>query len=89
MVVRGERGRSSRRRSDTSVAMSSYAPTLVSSQNAMFAVSISGVSLVVGQVRQEVQRRCQDILNWEGLVNSMIVPNLLDCVCVCVRVYEL
>ena len=29
-------------------------------------MSVAGVSLVLGQPRQEVQHRCQDILNWEG-----------------------
>lgn len=35
-------------------------------QNATFAVSVSGVSVVQGPAREEVQRHCQDILNWEG-----------------------
>jgi mRNA-capping enzyme len=35
-------------------------------ENATFAVSVPGVSVVLSPVREEVQRRCQDILNWEG-----------------------
>lgn len=41
---------------------------LLSVQNATFAVSVSGVGVVTGPMREEVQRRCQDILNWEGSV---------------------
>jgi mRNA-capping enzyme len=35
-------------------------------ENATFAVCMSEVSVVQGPVREEVQRRCQGILNWEG-----------------------
>lgn len=57
----------------------------LSLQNATFAVCMSEVSVVQGPVREEVQRRCQGILNWEG---SALLASLWRFVTVSRGVYR-
>jgi mRNA-capping enzyme len=54
-------------------------------ENATFAVCMSEVSVVQGPVREEVQRRCQGILNWEG---SALLASLWRFVTVSRGVYR-
>ena len=65
----GDTGSRKRRREQQKEVSSCFSTNCLTAgcvQNATFAVCVSDVSVVRGPVREEVQRRCQDILNWEG-----------------------
>ena len=68
-VARGRGGENNRKRCaspKTMIIIMSIFPPLC--QNATFAVAVNGVSAITGPVREDVQQRCQDFLNWEGSV---------------------
>ena len=68
-VARGRGGENNRKRCASPKTMIIIMTTIFPlCQNGTFAVSVNGVSAITGPVREDVQQRCRDFLNWEGSV---------------------
>ena len=70
-VARGRGGENNRKRCaspKTMIIIMQYDHYFPLCQNATFAVAVNGVSAITGPVREDIQQRCRDFLNWEGSV---------------------